>query len=479
MATSHDTLFIGGQWMPPHSARTLDVVAASTEGSIGTVPEAGEADVHAAVSAARQAFCDPAGWAGWEPGRRSEALLRFATALDRRAERIADAVTAQIGMPTRLARQAEAVTPQVLLRYYAELLGRTPAEEIRPAMLGGTTLVRRQPFGVVAAIVPWNFPQTLTFFKLAAALAAGNTAVLKPAPETVLDAYLVAEAALEAELPPGVLNIVPGGPETGVLLVSHPDVDKVSFTGSTSAGRAIARLCGERLCPVSLELGGKSATIILDDADLASNFEKLFACTLMNSGQTCVLGTRILAPRQRYDAVVDTFAALAASLVVGDPFNPGTHVGPLASRRQRERVERYIAAGRQQARLVVGGGRPAGLDRGWYVEPTVFADVDNRDTIAREEIFGPVLSVIAYDGDDDAVRIANDSEYGLAGSVWTSDPQRGLAIAKRIRSGTIGVNGYVIDYANPFGGVKASGFGRELGPEGLAGFQHLQSIYLS
>lgn len=478
MNQSRDRLFIGGEWVAPHGQDTLEVVSASTEERIGTVPEAGTADVDAAVAAARSAFQDPSGWASWEPVRRADALENFAAALDKRSGDIARAVTEQMGMPAVIAQYSEAINPQMLLRYYAELIRKTPVEEPRASMTGGTTLIRRCPIGVVAAIVPWNFPQTLLFFKLAAALAAGNTVVVKPAPETVLDSYLMAEAAREAGLPPGTVNIVPGGRETGAYLVEHPGVDKVAFTGSTAAGRAIGEACGRLLRPVTLELGGKSATIVLDDADLAASMEKLFACTLVNSGQTCMLGTRILAPRSRYGEVVDAFAALVGALVVGDPLDPATQLGPLVSARQRERVESYIAQGRSEARLVVGGGRPAGLERGWYVEPTIFADVDNSATIAREEIFGPVLSVIPYEDDEDALRIANDSEYGLGGSVWTADEERGLAVAKRVQTGTIGVNGYLIDYANPFGGIKASGLGRELGPEGLTVFQQLQSVYL-
>lgn len=474
----YDKFFIGGDWVAPHGTEVIDVVSARTEEVIGRVPAASGPDVDAAVDAARRAFDDPEGWSTWDPERRAEVLTRFATALDKRAEDMARIVTEQNGMPTIIAAQSEAVTPQLLLRYYAELSQEQMGEEARPSITGGTTLVRRLPVGVVAAIVPWNFPQTLTFFKLAPALAAGNTVVLKPAPETVLDTYIVAEAAIDAGLPPGVLNIVPGGQETGAALVSHPHVDKVAFTGSTTAGRSIAEECGRMLRPVTLELGGKSAAIVLDDADLTGAMEKLFLCTLVNSGQTCMLGTRVLAPRARYHEVVDTFAGLASALKIGDPTDPETMLGPLVSRRQRDRVERYIAKGRDEGRLVVGGGRPRGLDRGWYVSPTVFADVDNAATIAREEIFGPVLAVIPYDDDDEAVRIANDSEYGLGGSVWSADEERALAVAKKVQTGTIGVNGYNIDFHNPFGGVKSSGIGRELGPEGLAGFQQLQSVYL-
>ncbi len=346
-------------------------------------------------------------------------------------------------------------------------------------MLGKKVLVRRDPIGVVAAIVPWNVPQAITFLKLGPALAAGNTVVLKPAPETVLDAFLMAEAAIEAGLPPGVLNVVPAGREVGAYLVAHPGVDKVSFTGSTVAGRAIAETCGRLLRPVTLELGGKSAAIVLDDADLSSTIESFFGATLLNNGQICWLGTRILAPRSRYDVVVDTITGLAQSLTVGDPLEPATKVGPLVSERQRERVESYIGKGKAEGgRVTAGGGRPQGLDRGWFVEPTIFADVDTKATIAQEEIFGPVLAVIQYSDEAEAVAIANDSDYGLGGSVWTSDPERGAAFAKKVRSGTVGVNGYVNDPYAPFGGIKSSGMGRELGPEGLQPFQLLKSIYL-
>ncbi|MFE4778318.1 aldehyde dehydrogenase, partial [Streptomyces sp. NPDC056716] len=354
-------------------------------------------------------------------------------------------------------------------------------EETRAALFGGRTLVRRTPIGVVAGIAPWNFPATLASFKYAPALAAGCTIVLKPSPETVLDSYLLAEAVIEADLPPGTVNIVPGGRETGAHLVAHPDVNKVAFTGSTAAGRSIAETCGRLLRPVTLELGGKSAAIILDDAqlDLAALAEKLFVATLVNNGQTCFLGTRVLAPRSRYAEVVDLFTTFAASLKIGDALDETTQIGPMATAHHRERVESYIAKGRDEgARLTTGGGRPRGLDRGWFVEPTVFADVDNASAIAQEEIFGPVLSVIPYADVDDAVRIANDSAYGLGGSVWTGDAERGLAVAKRVETGTIGINGYLPDIASPFGGVKASGTGRELGPEALSAYQNIQSVYL-
>jgi aldehyde dehydrogenase (NAD+) len=474
----YDRLYIGGQWTAPASAERIHVTEAATEEHLGSVPEGTVADIDAAVDAARKAFDDPAGWASWSPAQRGAVLERFAGALEARGAETARRVSVQNGMPLWLSQSFEAGFPALLLRYYAGLV-EAGQEEIRAGMLGKKSLIRREPVGVVAAIVPWNVPQAISFLKLGPALAAGNTVVLKPAPETVLDAFLMAEAALEAGLPPGVLNVVPAGREVGAYLVAHPGVDKVSFTGSTAAGRVIAETCGRLLRPVTLELGGKSAAIVLDDADLAGSIESFFGATLLNNGQICWLGTRVLAPRSRYDAVVEAITALARSLKIGDPLEPDTKIGPLVSDRQRHRVESYIAKGKADGgRLTAGGGRPEGLDRGWYVEPTIFADVDPRAAIAQEEIFGPVLAVIPYSDEREAVAIANDSDYGLGGSVWTSDPGRGASFARKVRSGTIGVNGYVNDPYAPFGGIKASGMGRELGPEGLLPFQLLKTIYL-
>jgi aldehyde dehydrogenase (NAD+) len=480
MLVSYDSLFIGGEWVRPSSPARIDVTSASTEEFIGSVPEAQEADVDAAVAAARRAFDDPGGWSQWEPAERAAAIERLADQLEARGEEMARRVSAQNGMPISIATQLEGGFPVIVLRYLAGLLASATFEEERPGVLGGTTIVRREPIGVAAGIVPWNYPQTLAAFKYAPALAAGCTVVLKPSPETVLDAFLFAEAVVAAGIPAGVINIVPGGREVGAYLVAHRDVDKVAFTGSTAAGRRIAETCGRLLRPVTLELGGKSAAIVLDDAelDLAKIGNDLFASTLLNNGQTCYLGTRVLAPRSRYDEVVETMAAFASSLAVGDALDPATQIGPMASLTHRDRVEGYIAKGTSDgARLVTGGGRPQQLDRGWFVEPTVFAGVDNASTIAQEEIFGPVLSVISYSDEDDAVRIANDSDYGLGGSVWTSDPERGKAVARRVRTGTIGINRYLPDPGAPFGGVKASGIGRELGPDAISAYQQLKSIY--
>jgi aldehyde dehydrogenase (NAD+) len=472
-----DKLFIGGDWVPSRGTGRIEVVSPSTEEHVGSVPDGTEADMDVSVAAARRTFDDPTGWSSWSPADRADVLERLAEALEARGEETARRVSMQNGMPISIALELEAVFPASVARYYAGLIRSTELEEERAGLLGGMTRVVRKPVGVVAAIVPWNYPETLAMFKLAPAMAMGCTVVIKPSPETVLDSLLLAEAAEEAGVPAGVLNIVPAGREVGAYLVAHPGVDKVAFTGSTAAGRSIAEVCGRLLRPVSLELGGKSAAIVLEDADLSEAGEALFGATLLNNGQTCYLGTRVLAPRSRYEEVVDTFAAIAKGMPVGDALDPATMIGPMVSSRHRDRVEGYIRTAREEgARLVTGGGRPGG--RGWFVEPTVFADVSNDQTIAREEVFGPVLSVIPYDGEEDAVRIANDSEYGLGGSVWTSDADHGTDVARRIQTGTIGVNHYLPDPVAPFGGVKGSGLGRELGPEGLVAYQQLQSIYL-
>jgi aldehyde dehydrogenase (NAD+) len=473
-----DELFIGGEWVKPRGSARISVIAASTEEPVGSVPEGTNADIDAAVSAARAAFDDPSGWSSWSAEDRAIGLERLAGALEGRAEEIAQRVSLQNGMPISFALQVEAVFPSLVARYYAGLIRQISPEEDRQGLLGGSIHVVSKPVGVVGAVVPWNYPQFLAMVKLAPALAAGCTVVIKPSPETVLDSLLLAEAIIEAGLPPGVVNIVPADRDVGAYLVEHPGVDKIAFTGSSASGRTIARRCGELLRPVTLELGGKSAAIVLDDADLSQAAEALFAVTLLNNGQTCVNCTRVLAPRSRYDEVLGVFSGLAGALQVGDSLDPSTQVGPLVSARQRRRVEGYIEKGRAEgARLAAGGGRPAGQDRGWFVEPTIFADVDNSHTIAREEIFGPVLAVIPYGDEDEAVAIANDSDFGLGGSVWTADHERAEAVARRVQTGSIGINHYFLDPAAPFGGVKASGIGRELGPEGLAAYLQLQTIY--
>lgn len=476
MSMDKQAFFIGGEWVKPSTSKRITVINASNEETIGSVPEAAEADIDRAVNAARHAF-DRSGWATAAPAERGAALARFADALEKRKAPLARAISMQNGMPISLAEAFEGDFVLGMLRYYADLANALQTEERRPSPLGFDTLVRRKPAGVVGAIVPWNYPVTLSMMKIAPALATGCTMVLKPSPGTVLDSYILAEAAEEAGIPPGVLNWVPGDRGVGAYLVSHPKVDKVAFTGSTNAGRAIGEACGRLLRPVSLELGGKSAAIILEDADLDVVIPGMNFASLANNGQTCAACTRILAPRSRYGEVVEAVANMASSLVLGDSLDANTQVGPLASAVHRERVEGYIAKGKLEAKLVAGGGR--GRDRGWFVEPTVFADVENSDTIAREEIFGPVLGIIPYSDEDEAVKIANDSDFGLGGTVWSTDRERAIALARRVETGTIGINGYVIDIAAPFGGVKSSGIGRELGPESLAAYQHIQSIYLT
>lgn len=465
------SVFIAGQFRD--AADSIAVIEAATEEQLGLGSAATESEIDDAVKAARGAL---PGWRSAPAGDRAAVLRRMADALQQRAAGTLELCSRENGMPIRLSKGANGMFPAVLLRYYADLLDQTEQEEVRPAAIGHT-IVRREPVGVVAAITPWNYPQALAIMKIAPALAAGCTMVLKAAPETALDALIFAEAAEEAGLPAGVLNVMAGGAQAGAYLVSHPGVDKVAFTGSTVAGRVIAETCGRLLRPVTLELGGKSAAIILDDADLDATVKGLRSASFVNNGQTCHLSSRILAPRSRYAEVVDALAALADGLVVGDPLQKSTDIGPLVSRRQQQRVLEYIDVGKSEAKLVAGGSVPADQPRGWFVSPTVFADVDNSARIAQEEIFGPVLVVIPYGSDQEAVDIANDSEFGLGGTVWSPDVDRATDIARAVHTGSIGVNEYQLDVNAPFGGVKASGLGRELGPEGLAAYQTLKSIY--
>jgi len=465
-------LFVGGEFRVADQAEP--VLEAATGELIGDGGSATVSDIDDAVAAARAAL---PGWASCSPDHRAGLLRAFAAALHQRAGETSVLVSRENGMPMSLSGSANGLFPAALLSYYAKLVTSLPVEDVRPSAIGHT-IVRREPVGVVAAIVPWNYPQALAAFKLAPALAAGCPVVLKASPETALDCLVFAEAAQQAGLPPGVLNVVPGGAEAGAHLVSHPGVDKVSFTGSTQTGRAIAEVCGRLLRPVTLELGGKSAAIILDDADLESTVAGLKSVSFVNNGQTCFLGSRILAPRSRYAEVVEALAGLVEGLTVGDPLDPGTDIGPVVSARQRDRVLGYVEEGKRSgARLVIGGGVPRDQPRGWFVAPTVFADVDNSDRIAQEEIFGPVLSVIPYEDDVEAIAVANDSEFGLAGTVWSADEDRAIEVARELKTGTVGINGYQLDINAPFGGVKASGIGRELGPEGLEEFFALKSIY--
>ncbi|MDT5178458.1 MAG: aldehyde dehydrogenase [Mycobacterium sp.] len=465
-------IFVDGRFRK--AGKVEPVIEAATGEPLGDGSSATEAEIDDAVAAARTAL---PGWRSTPSPERAAILIRLADALTARASTTNELCTRENGMPIFLSRGANGAFPAALLRYYAGLLGESAEEEIRPSMIGHT-IVRREAVGVVGAITPWNYPQALAAMKIAPALAAGCTMVLKAAPETAMDALIFGEAAVDAGLPPGVLNIVAGGPVAGAYLVQHPGVDKVAFTGSTAAGRVIAEMCGRLMRPVTLELGGKSAAIILDDADLEATVKGLRSASFVNNGQTCHLSSRILAPRSRYGEVVDAVAALADGLAVGDPLDKATRIGPLVSARQRERVLNYIDIGKAEGgKVVAGGSVPADQPRGWFVSPTVFADVDNSSRIAQEEIFGPVLAVIPYDSDREAIDIANDSEFGLGGTVWSTDVDRATDVARAVHTGTIGVNDYQMDMQAPFGGVKASGIGRELGPEGLAAYQTLKSIY--
>jgi aldehyde dehydrogenase (NAD+) len=474
---TYDRLFIGGAWVPPSTEATIEVISPHSTEVVGRVPAAAAADVDRAVAVARRAF-DEGDWPRVDPAERVAVLARLAALYEPRMMQMAELVTTEMGSPISFSRLAQGPAAWMLLNAFVQLAGAISWEEERAGLLGGSVIVRREPVGVVAAVAPWNAPQVTILSKLAPALVAGCTVLVKPAPETPLDALLLAELLAEAGVPEGVVSVLPADRDVSEYLVGHPGVDKVAFTGSTAVGRRIGAICADQLKRVSLELGGKSAAIVLDDADLAATAQTLRFASFANSGQVCVAQTRILAPHARYDEVVDAVAAMADGLTLGDPHDPDTDIGPLVTERQQARVEKYIALGQEEgARVVVGGnGMPPGLDRGWYVQPTVFADVDNDMRIAREEIFGPVLTVIPYDGEDDAVRIANDSPYGLAGSVFTTDVDRGLDVARRVRTGTFGVNQYTFDFAAPFGGYKQSGIGREYGPEGFDGYLEHKSI---
>ncbi len=471
-------LFIDGRWVAPSTDAAIEIVSPHTEQVLGYAPAAAPADVDHAVAAARTAF-DEGPWPRLDPAARIEAVGRLAAAYKERRGDMAELISAEIGAPITFAKRVQAQLPLMAMAAFSRVAGDYPWDEARPGFYGKDIRITRQPVGVVAAIVPWNMPQFLIVGKVVPALLAGCSVVLKPAEESALDALLFAEIVAAAELPAGVINVVPGDRAAGAHLVSHPGVDKVSFTGSTAAGRQVAIACAEGLKQVTLELGGKSAAIVLEDADAAATATAIRMASLANSGQVCNALSRVLVPSSRATEFVDALESELAALAVGDPSDPATELGPLVAQRQQARVREYIEDGqRNGARLVLGGTElPDGVDRGWYVRPTLFADADNDMRIAREEIFGPVLTVIPYRNEAEAVAIANDSEYGLAGAVFTADTDRGQAIAGRVRAGSFGVNeGYIMDPLAPYGGMKASGFGREFGREGLDGYLVSQSI---
>ncbi|MGI8658173.1 MAG: aldehyde dehydrogenase [Candidatus Limnocylindria bacterium] len=474
---SRDRLFIAGEMVQPESEAVIKVVSPVTEERIATAPSSTPADIDRAVRAARAAF-DDGPWPRMSPRERADALEPVGDYLRARIPEIAQLITEEMGSPISFSNHVQAPVPVMLLDYYRGLAESFPFEEDRAGITGPARILR-EPVGVVGQIVPWNVPLILTMANLAPALIAGCTVVLKPAPETPLDAYLLADAAMAAELPPGVLNIVPADRHNSEALVRHPLVDKISFTGSSATGRRVAALCGEQFKRVTLECGGKSPAILLEDADIESVVPALMPFAIMMSGQQCLAQTRILAHRSRYRETVDAISQAAAEMTVGDPHDPTTEVGPLVAERQRQRVEGYIASGQAQgAKITVGGGRPASQPKGWYVEPTIFADVESSMRIAQEEIFGPVLVVIPFDDDDDAVRIANDTNYGLSGSVWTSDLDRAMRIARQVRTGSLTLNDYRIEFGAPLSGYKESGIGHKFGPEGLSSFLEYKTINL-
>ncbi|MGY2067259.1 aldehyde dehydrogenase [Blastococcus sp. SYSU DS0619] len=472
---SFEQLFIGGHWVQPATDERIEVISPITEEVLASVPAASPADMDAAVAAARKAF-DEGPWPRMSPAERSAALRRVAEEVGKRIPAMEASFTAEIGAPAVIS-QAFHANATAIWDDAATLAGTIVLEEQRGLPGGGTATLVREPVGVAAVIIPWNGPVATASLKIAPALAAGCTVVLKPAPEGPVSVLLLAEALEAAGLPDGVISVLPGGREVGEHLVRHPDVDKVSFTGSTAAGRRVMQLCGERIARVTLELGGKSAAIVLPDADMASVAQTVTFAGIGNSGQVCAALTRLVVPRDRQDEVVEGVRAVMESIKVGDPREEGVMIGPLAAERQRERVEGYISTGIEEgARLVTGGGRPEGLDTGWYVQPTLFADVDNSMRIAQEEIFGPVIVVIPYDTVDDAVRIANDSQYGLSGAVFTADPAAGESVARRVRTGQIYVNDWGMCVTQPFGGFKQSGLGREGGVEGISAFLETKLI---
>ncbi|KTR94516.1 hypothetical protein NS220_08910 [Microbacterium testaceum] len=471
-----DTVVIGGE---RRRGLPYDLVSPSTGRVFARASAGSQADLDEAVTAARGALPR---WRALGPEGRAPILHAVADAVDAASRELVELVARQNGMPVRVGRSSEGVVGPRLLRQYAQLAVEALAPRSRPRAGGGRTLVQREPHGVTAVIVPWNFPLSLALFKIAPALAAGNTVVWKPAPETVLDAARVAEIAAEAGLPAGVLSVVPGDREIGAALVAHPGVDRVAFTGSSGAGAAIAQECGRMLRPVGLELGGKSAAIVLDDADLLAHAQAFFGATLLNSGQTCYLSTRILLPRARAEEFTAQIAALVRALPIGDPLDPATALGPLVSRGHRERVRGFVERARTAGARVVQGTGAGALpvpDEGWYESPTVFADVDPASELAREEVFGPVLALTSYDSLEEALMLANDSDYGLAGTVWSQDEARAVEVASRVESGTCGVNGFRIDADAPFGGIRRSGIGVELGEEGLLETTRTRTIYAS
>ncbi|MHB9754031.1 aldehyde dehydrogenase [Streptomyces sp. BYX5S] len=473
----HGQLFIGGELTDPLGKDVIEVVSPHTGEVFGRVPHAAPADVDRAVAVARRAFEDGP-WPRMSLDERIEVVTRIKDAFAVRHEEIARVISSENGTPYTSGVMVQALAAMMVWDSAINVARGFTYEETRDGALG-KLLVRREPVGVVAAIVPWNVPQFTAAAKLAPALLAGNPVILKTSPETPLDAYILAEIATEAGLPEGVLSILSADREVSEYLVGHPGVDKVSFTGSVPAGKRVMEVAARNLTRVTLELGGKSAAVVLEDADASAAVSGIVPFAWMINGQACVAQTRILVPRSRYDEFADAFAGAASALKVGDPLDPATEVGPLVAERQQRRSLDYIRVGQDEgAKILTGGGVPKGFEQGWYVEPTLFGDVDNSMRIAREEIFGPVICLLPYGDEAEAVKIANDSEYGLSGSVWTADTAHGVEIARQVRTGTYSVNTFSLDMLGPFGGYKNSGLGREFGPEGYGEYFEHKMIHL-
>jgi acyl-CoA reductase-like NAD-dependent aldehyde dehydrogenase len=468
-----DRIFIGGEWVAPSGAEPIEVVNPTTEEVLGTIPGCSPEDANQAVAAARDAF---ESWSQTPRDTRARYIAAIAAGLNERGDEIAATITQELGMPLKLSRIIQVGLPASQFASMPKLM-----EEVAWEEEIGNSRVLREPVGVLGAITPWNYPLNQIAAKVAPALAAGCTVVLKPSEVTPLNAFLLAEVVEAAGLPAGVFNLVTGtGPVVGEAIAAHPGVDMVSFTGSTRAGRRVSELAAETVKPVAMELGGKSPNLILDDADLARAVPDGVAKCFLNSGQTCSALTRMLVPRQRLAEAEELAKATAESFTPGDPFESATRLGPLVSEVQRERVRGYIEKGVEEgARLITGGAEaPDGLERGFFVRPTVFSEVEAEMTIGQEEIFGPVLAIQPYEGEDDAVRIANSTPYGLAGGVWSADSERAIAVARRIRTGQIEINGGAFNPLAPFGGYGQSGHGRENGRYGIEELLQVKSLQL-
>jgi aldehyde dehydrogenase (NAD+) len=468
-----DRIFIGGEWVEPAGAETLEVVNPTTEEVIGTIPGCSPEDVDRAVAAARKAFD---GWSQTSREERARFISAIAEGLNERADELAATIAQELGMPLKLSRIVQVGLPTSQFAATPELMEQVAWEEEV-----GSSRVIREPVGVLGAITPWNYPLNQIACKVAPALAAGCPVVLKPSEVTPLNAFLLAEVIEAAGLPAGVFNLVTGvGPVVGEAIAAHPGVDMVSFTGSTRAGRRVSELAAATVKPVAMELGGKSPNVLLDDVDLAKAVPDGVAKCFLNSGQTCSALTRMLVPRQRLAETEELARAAAETFTPGDPFDSATRLGPLVSAVQRERVRGYIDKGLEEgARLITGGAEaPEGLDRGYFVRPTVFSEVEAEMTIGQEEIFGPVLVIQPYEGEDDAVRIANSTPYGLSGGVWSGDKDRAIAVARRIRTGQVEINGGRFNPHAPFGGYGQSGHGRENGRYGIEELLQLKALQM-